>query len=834
MDTSSRRHRRRQPHPVRPLERAVRARLQPGHAHRRPRRAGRPLRAAGRAARRGRRRRGAQAQPRLQPHPRVGARLARSSPTTPAYDVQQACGTGLETAILVANKIALGQIESAIAGGVDTTSDAPIAVNEDLRQVLLDANRAKSLGARLEGARRAAARASSCPSIPQQRRAAHRPVDGRAPGDHHRASGASPARRRTSSPPASHQQPRRRLRPRLLRRPDHAVPRPDPRPEPARRLVASRSWRSSSRCSARPATSATMTAGNSTPLTDGAVDRAARPRDEWAAEHKLPVLAHFVDAETAAVDYVHGDRKDDGLLMAPVYAVPRLLARNGLTLQDFDFYEIHEAFAVDRARPRWRRGRTTTFCQRPARPGRAARLDRPRQAQRQRLVARGRSPVRRDRRADRRRRWPSCCTRTAVGPRADLDLRRRRPGRRRDPGGGLMSATAYLNLVNSAGRLGRSPSQRRAAASRRCCAATRAGRAAAARPGCCSAATSGSVPAALDQAARRGRRRRADASRRRRAPGRALVLDARRRRGAGRPRRRCASSSRRRLQPLRPSRPGDRARSRRRRRATSRPTRPGRRSTASSARWPRSCARGATANLLLASSDDASLRVGAAVLPVRPVGLRRRAAAAARRRRRAGARRTGTSPLAGKTALVTGAARGHRRGDRRACSPATARTSSPPTCRRPARRWRRSPTGSAAPRCSSTSRRPTRRSGCSTHLARAHRRPRHRRPQRRHHPRQAAGQHEARAVGRGDRGQPRSRSCAINAALLGSEQLQRRRRASSACRRPPGSPATAARPTTRATKAGVIGLVALVGRRRSPSTATRRSTRSRPASSTPR
>jgi acetyl-CoA C-acetyltransferase len=86
---------------------------------------------------------------------------------------------------------------------------------------------------------------------------------------------------------------------------------------------------------------ATMTAANSTPLTDGA-SAVLLASDEWAAEHGLPVLAHFVDAETAAVDYVHGE---EGLLMAPAYAVPRLLARNGLTLQDFDFYEIHEAFA---------------------------------------------------------------------------------------------------------------------------------------------------------------------------------------------------------------------------------------------------------------------------------------------------------------------------------------------------------------------------------------------------------------------------------------------------------------------------------------------------------
>jgi len=86
---------------------------------------------------------------------------------------------------------------------------------------------------------------------------------------------------------------------------------------------------------------ATMTAGNSTPLTDGA-SVALLASEQWAQEHSLPVLAYFVDAETAAVDYVSGN---DGLLMAPTYAVPRLLARNGLGLQDFDFYEIHEAFA---------------------------------------------------------------------------------------------------------------------------------------------------------------------------------------------------------------------------------------------------------------------------------------------------------------------------------------------------------------------------------------------------------------------------------------------------------------------------------------------------------
>jgi acetyl-CoA C-acetyltransferase len=87
---------------------------------------------------------------------------------------------------------------------------------------------------------------------------------------------------------------------------------------------------------------ATMTAGNSTPLTDGA-STVLLASDEWAAGHGLPVLAHLVDAQTAAVDYVTGD---EGLLMAPAYALPELLRRQGMKLQDFELVEIHEAFAA--------------------------------------------------------------------------------------------------------------------------------------------------------------------------------------------------------------------------------------------------------------------------------------------------------------------------------------------------------------------------------------------------------------------------------------------------------------------------------------------------------
>ena len=125
----------------------------------------------------------------------LGTKLA---PETPAYDVQQACGTGLEATILAANKIALGQIDSAIAGGVDTTSDAPIAINEDLREILLELNRTKSTTERLQGARPSSARGRS------SRRSLATPS--RAPGCRWAStprsrprSGGSGARSRTSS-----------------------------------------------------------------------------------------------------------------------------------------------------------------------------------------------------------------------------------------------------------------------------------------------------------------------------------------------------------------------------------------------------------------------------------------------------------------------------------------------------------------------------------------------------------------------------------------------------------------------------------------------------------
>jgi acetyl-CoA C-acetyltransferase len=265
----------------------------------------------------------------------LGSRL---DPTTPAYDLQQACGTGLEATILVANKIALGQVDSGIAGGVDSASDAPIAVSEGLRQGLLAANRAKSTAQRLRAL--ASIRPTQLiPAIPQNLE----PRTGLSMGEHMALTAKQWGITRQAQDElaaASHEHLAAAydrgffddLLTAYLGVSKDTNLRPDTSVEKlaALRPVFGRG------------DGATLTAGNSTPLTDGA-SLVLLASEDWAAEHHLTPLAWFVDAETAAVDYVHGE---EGLLMAPAYAVPRLLARNGLSLQDFDFYEIHEAFAA--------------------------------------------------------------------------------------------------------------------------------------------------------------------------------------------------------------------------------------------------------------------------------------------------------------------------------------------------------------------------------------------------------------------------------------------------------------------------------------------------------
>ncbi|MDQ0763062.1 acetyl-CoA C-acetyltransferase [Streptomyces canus] len=264
-------------------------------------------------------------------------------PRTPGYDIQQACGTGLQAVIAAANKIALGQTESAIAGGADTASDAPLGVNDDLRRILLEARRAKSAGARLK----ALARIRPTHLVPDIPRNAE-PRTGLSMGEHAAVTARAWGVTREAQDElaaTSHQRlaaayergffqelvvPFRGLARDQNLRPDStadklAALRPvfglkDPEP--------------------------TMTAGNSTPLTDGAAV-VLLASQEWAEARGLEVLAYLTAYETAAVDFVQGDvvQGEDGLLMAPAYAVPRMLERAGLGMDDFDLVEIHEAFA---------------------------------------------------------------------------------------------------------------------------------------------------------------------------------------------------------------------------------------------------------------------------------------------------------------------------------------------------------------------------------------------------------------------------------------------------------------------------------------------------------
>ena len=264
----------------------------------------------------------------------LGSRLSSS---TPAYDVQQACATGLETAVAVGNKIALGQIDVGVAAGVDTVSQAPIEVNEDLRQILLDANRAKGpteMAALLPRLRPG----HLVPNIPQNAE----PRTGMSMGEHAAVTAEKWGVTREDQDElaaASHQRLAAAwdegffddlVTPYLGLTRDNNL-RPDSTVEKLSSLKVVFGDRETG----------TMTAGNSTPLSDGAAS-VLLASDDWAEANGHRVLAHLVDAETAAVDYVHDDL---GLLMAPVFAVPRLLDRHGLTLQDFDLYEIHEAFA---------------------------------------------------------------------------------------------------------------------------------------------------------------------------------------------------------------------------------------------------------------------------------------------------------------------------------------------------------------------------------------------------------------------------------------------------------------------------------------------------------
>jgi acetyl-CoA C-acetyltransferase len=269
----------------------------------------------------------------------LGSKLA---PETTAYDIQQACGTGLEAAALVANKIALGKYEVGIAGGTDTTSDAPLAVNDKLRKILIDLNQASAKGDKKKMLSLIAKIRPTmfAPDQPQN----GEPRTGLSMGEHQSITTHQWGITREAQDELaanSHQNLAKAWDQGWqddLVTPFHGVEK-DTHLRPGSTVEALAKLKPV--FGKRFGDEATMTAGNSTPLSDGAsvvllASEAEAKKRGWHVE------AFFVDYEVAAVDFVSGA---EGLLMAPAYAVPRMLARQGLSLQDFDFYEIHEAFA---------------------------------------------------------------------------------------------------------------------------------------------------------------------------------------------------------------------------------------------------------------------------------------------------------------------------------------------------------------------------------------------------------------------------------------------------------------------------------------------------------
>ncbi|EON23650.1 MULTISPECIES: acetyl-CoA C-acetyltransferase [Nocardioides] len=264
----------------------------------------------------------------------LGSKL---SPLTPAIDMQIACGTGLAAVTHIANLIALGQIEVGIAGGSDTTSDAPIAISERLRKKLIKVNQQKDTKGKLKVL--SSVRPGDIGVLPPSN---NEPRTGLSMGEHQALTTLEWGITREAQDElaaASHQN--------LGRSWDEGFH--DDLVTPFRGVERDANMRPDSTveklAKLKPVfgkgEAATMTAGNSTPLSDGA-STVLLASEEWAKERGLPVLAYVSAYQYAAVDYVTGN---EGLLMAPAYAVAEMLQREGLTLQDFDYYEIHEAFA---------------------------------------------------------------------------------------------------------------------------------------------------------------------------------------------------------------------------------------------------------------------------------------------------------------------------------------------------------------------------------------------------------------------------------------------------------------------------------------------------------
>ena len=256
---------------------------------------------------------------------------------TPGVDLQRACGTSLEAAIMIGNKIALGQIESGIAGGTDTVSDAPIVYHDDYRRMLLDMHAARSFADRIKPVLRFRPRffKPQFPGVEEPRTklsmgqsteitakewdVAREHQDALAYASHMKAAAAYDAGWYD----------------------DLVVPFNDIDRDTNVRPDTSLDKLASLKPVFDRSEEGTMTAGNSTPLTDGAA-AVLLASEDWARQKNIPVLARFTFARVAAVNFIG----EEGLLLAPAYAVSDMLKQANLGLQDFDFYEIHEAFAA--------------------------------------------------------------------------------------------------------------------------------------------------------------------------------------------------------------------------------------------------------------------------------------------------------------------------------------------------------------------------------------------------------------------------------------------------------------------------------------------------------
>src|SRR5688572_10130761 len=262
-------------------------------------------------------------------------------PATPAYDLQRACGTSLSAAAQLASRIAAGEIDSGIAGGADSASDIPLSYSPRLQRAVLGLARGRSFGEKLStiGSVRPWDLAPAAPGIAE-------PRTGLSMGQHCEEMAKEWAIGRKEQDElalASHKNAAAAWLSGFFQ--DLVVEFNDLKRDNNVRGDTSLEKLSSLRNAFDPSPAGTLTAGNSSPLTDGAAC-VLLSSEEWASSRKIPVQAYLTFTETAAVDVVGMNGTKEGMLMAPAYAVPRMLDRAGIKLQDFDIYEIHEAFAA--------------------------------------------------------------------------------------------------------------------------------------------------------------------------------------------------------------------------------------------------------------------------------------------------------------------------------------------------------------------------------------------------------------------------------------------------------------------------------------------------------